>query len=356
MAPRTARSVIAALVLVIAASVAYVVVRGGGSGSSTAPDASGAVLPTSQRARVPELVRPAGFLNSAPFTIASLRGKVVLVDFWTYSCINCQRTFPFLRAWYERYRADGFVIVGVHSPEFDFERDPANVARAVARYQVTWPVVLDPGMETWDAFTNRYWPAEYLVDRQGRVARTHFGEGEYATEELAIRQLLGIAGAGPTVTEPPSPFRADQTPETYLGYLNGDLSQPSGFVHDTAFTYTLPAAPPAIGFAIGGRWRAGPESLAVAGPDATLVVRFRARLVHLVAQGPADVVVTLDDAPVPADQRPAAMTVRADGATVIHVAGPDLYTVLDGAKYRSGVLAIRSTGPPLAVFSFTFGA
>jgi hypothetical protein len=284
---------------------------------------------------------------------------VVLVDFWTYSCINCQRTFPSLRAWWDRYRSDGLVILGVHSPEFDFEKDPSNVADAVRRYGVTWPVVLDPEMATWSAYSNRYWPAEYLIDRQGRLARVHFGEGEYLETERAIRQLLAegghpVAPVDPSSTEPPNPFRDDETPETYAGYQRGELANEGGYVRDRPSGYSLPARPG--GLALGGPWLARPESVDAAGVGAELVLPFAARLVHVVASGPADVVVTLDGAPVPPDQRPPGMSVRPDGATVVRIAGPDLYTVAAGAAFRRGVLGLRSDGTPFSVFSFTFGA
>src|SRR5262249_2202352 len=130
-----------------------------------------------------------GWINSSPLTTADLRGKVVLYDFWTYSCINCQRTFPYLRSWYDRYRSAGLVIVGIHSPEFDFEHVRSNVEAAVKRYDVTWPVALDNDMKIWDAFANQYWPADYLADRQGKIRYTHFGEGDYTNTENVIRSL-----------------------------------------------------------------------------------------------------------------------------------------------------------------------
>lgn len=378
MSSRTARLVIGALVALIVGSVTWVVVGGRaprsvrGLGTGRGGTLGGAeLLNVSPRAAAPELVRPSGFLNSPPTSLQQLRGRVVLLDFWTYSCVNCQRTFPFLRTWQERYASQGLTVLGVHSPEFDFEQDPANVARAVERYHVTWPVALDPHMDTWNAFGNRYWPAEYLIDRRGRVARVHFGEGEYAQTELAIRRLLAEDGHGPAdaelvagapvVSEPPDPVRSGQTPETYAGWRLGDLANAGGYVRDTDHIYRRPAKTPSHGFALGGPWRAEPDDVRAAGPGAEIVLAFRARLVHVVAQGPAEVVVTLDGAPVPPDQRGPGMTERPDGSTVVHVEGPDLLTVLAGDRYRSGVLGLRpepagGATSTFAVFSFTFGA
>src|SRR4029077_19219991 len=138
-----------------------------------------------------------GWINSAPLTPANLTGKVVLYDFWTYSCINCVRTFPYARAFYDRYRADGLVVIGVHSPECDFEKVHTNVEAAVKRLDVTWPVALDDDMTIWNAFKNQYWPADYVADRTGHLRYTHFGEGDYSNTENVLRTLLGVPASSP---------------------------------------------------------------------------------------------------------------------------------------------------------------
>ena len=190
------RSAIALVVVVgvCGAAVTFAAAQSSGTTrSATVGVAAGSTLaldPPTQRPSAPELVAPQGFLNGHAFTMASLRGKVVLVDFWTFDCVNCQRTLPSLRTWYERYRQQGFEIVGVHTPELSEERDPRNVAAAVTRLGVGWPVVLDPNYATWDAYHNAYWPAQYLVDKHGRIAASHIGEGSYDEIDATIRSLL----------------------------------------------------------------------------------------------------------------------------------------------------------------------
>ena len=233
-------------------------------------------------------------------------GRVVLIDFWTYTCINCLRTLPYLRAWNERYRRDGLVIVGVHTPEFPFERDAANVERAISDNQLRYPVVQDNEYGTWTAFGNQYWPAKYLIDDRGHVRFVHFGEGAYEETESAIRSLLAEAGRPPgRRAGKPAAETADpgvRTPETYLGADRAD-----GFVNGPirpgprGFTAPDPDGLPPNGFAYGGAWLIGGSS-ARALSGATLSLRFRARRVFLVLGspgGPRRLEVLLDGRPIP---------------------------------------------------------
>ncbi len=195
----------------------------------------------------PEFAAIEEWVNSPPLTISGLRGKVVLLDFWTYSCINCLRTLPYIRAWYDEYRDDGLVIVGVHTPEFAFEREPDNVRRAVRDQEIEYPVALDNEYGTWEAFQNRYWPAKYFVDRRGRLRYVHFGEGDYEESERVIRELLAEDASGPLVSEEiedetPS---GEQTPETYLGYQRLDRFVGSRLVPDKEADVLDPEARPA---------------------------------------------------------------------------------------------------------------
>ena len=287
----------------------------------------------------PELAGIAEWVNSRPLTLAGLRGKVVVLDFWTYSCINCLRTLPYLKAWDKAYRADGLVIVGVHSPEFAFERVPANVRREVRSLGIRYPVALDNGFETWNAFGNRYWPAKYFLDRTGHVRFAHFGEGEYERSEQVIRQLLGETSARMvSVEESREPSFSEITPESYLGYLRLDRYAGSPIRPDEEARYRFQLTelePDHLAYA--GRWLIERER-AVAVADARLRLRFRARDVHLVMTGRGPV------------------EVRLDGRLVrtVRVAGDRLYTLLRLDEIRDGLLELRFA-PGVAGYAFTFG-
>ncbi len=274
-----------------------------------------------------------------PLTMQGLRGKVVLVDFWTYSCVNCLRTLPYLRAWDEAYRRDGLQIVGVHTPEFAFEHEADNVRSALGRLHIHYPVALDNDYGTWNAYGNRYWPAKYLIDRNGNVRFVHFGEGSYRETERVIRSLLAEQPRAQLVSAklrdrtPASPM----TPETYLGYqrLTG-LGNPA-LSPDRMAPYRLPAQLAPDQLAYGGRWRVESER-AVAGPNARLRLRFRAREVNLVLGGKGRVEVRLDGRRV--------RTVAVDGSR--------LYTLLELPRFRKGVLELR-VPRGIAGYAFTFG-
>jgi cytochrome c biogenesis protein CcdA/thiol-disulfide isomerase/thioredoxin len=278
------------------------------------------------------------WLNSKPLTMQELRGKVVLVDFWTYSCINCLRTLPHLEAWDRLYRKRGLVIVGVHTPEFAFEHVPSNVRAAVQRLGVRYPVALDNGYDTWNVYGNQYWPAEYLIDRNGHVRRAHFGEGDYDGSEKAIRSLLGERPASPASDRlrdetPTGPL----TPETYLGYERIDRFTGSKLYPDKSAEYTVPRALGKDDFAYGGRWTVRAQRI-VAGTDARLRLRYYARKVYLVLGGHGTVQVLVDGKP--------------HGA--VHVASDRLYTLVDRDSIDEATLELRFT-PGVSAYAFTFG-
>lgn len=283
----------------------------------------------------PALTGITGWLNSEPLTLEGLRGHVVLLDFWTYSCINCQRTIPRLAEWADRYADDGLVVLGVHSPEFAFEKVPGNVAANAERLGVRYPVALDNDYATWRAYGQRYWPAHYLVDAEGRVRQVHYGEGAEAETESLIRQLLGLGG--PAAVEDDVALTPGRSPETYLGgdrmgaVTNADV--PLG----APATFELTAAPPRDTFSFGGVWEVGDE-YARAGDGAQLAYHFYAAQVHLVLGGEGAVTVTVDDG----------------APRVVRVGGPpSLYTLYDGAA-RDAVIRLQlSEG--LTAYAFTFG-
>ncbi|MCA9373331.1 cytochrome c biogenesis protein DipZ [Candidatus Woesebacteria bacterium] len=234
----------------------------------------------------PDLVPGGEWFNSEPLTLADLKGKVVLVDFWTYSCINCQRTLPYLKTWWEKYHDKGLVIIGVHSPEFEFEKDPKNVAKALADFGITYPVVQDNDFATWKAYRNQYWPAKYLVDAEGFIRYSHFGEGQYDKTEETIQTLLEEAGmsAGSEPIDNPSYSTSARTPETYLGYARiENLVSREQIKQDALQTFTAPARIPDSQFAYVGDWMLTSEYAAPA-PNAELLMQFDAKEVYLVAR------------------------------------------------------------------------
>jgi cytochrome c biogenesis protein CcdA/thiol-disulfide isomerase/thioredoxin len=291
----------------------------------------------------PEFQAIEGWINSEPLTMQALRGKVVVLDFWTYSCINCLRTLPHVKAWYDAYRDDGLVIVGVHTPEFAFEREPDNVRRAVSDHGIEYPVALDPNYGTWQAWLNRYWPAKYFVDRRGHLRYAHFGEGNYEESERVIRRLLAEDADGALVSaeigdETPS---GPQTPESYLGYRRIDRFVGSRIEPNREAEYTIPPAVPLHGLAYGGRWTVEDERI-VAGEDARLRLHFTGSNVFLVLGNEGD---------------PERVEVELDGARVgtVTVTQDDLYTLarIPGEK-RDHVLDLRFT-PGTEAYAFTFG-
>ena len=288
------------------------------------------LVAVADRPAAPEFTGLAGWLNSPPLTVSGLKGQVVLIDFWTYSCVNCVRTLPHLQALHAKYGTKGLTIIGMHSPEFDFEMSRSNVAAAVKRLNVTWPVALDSHMATWNAYSNQYWPAEYLVDQQGRVAYLHDGEGDYDATERAIVSLLGTGGTVATV--PQLAQDAQETPELYAGGLRA--SQPSPIM-------------------LHGHWLDHGDYVEATGA-ATVQLLFHAQEVYIVAEA-ADsqavtVGVTLDGKPVPDAERGPDL-----GSTgTLQISRSDLFDVLTGAAPRDGTIVL-SVPAGFRLYTFTFG-
>ncbi len=292
------------------------------------------------------------WINSKPLTMAGLKGKVVLVDFWTYSCINCVRTLPYLNDWYKKYHDRGFVIVGVHSPEFGFEKDPANVRAAVAARHIAYPVALDNDLETWENFNNEYWPAHYLISSEGKVVYTHFGEGDDDITENNIRYLLGLKSAAKTEVADKQTFSPDQTPETYLGYARAEgYTGAPDLQHDLSVHYTPASSVPQDGWTLQGQWHVGPQRDTAMAAGAGLRLNFTAKDVYLVmgsADGsPLQVEVKLNGAPASGkDLHNGAITVTRH----------TIYHVISQKAAKNGLLEITTPKPGLEVYSFTFGS
>jgi thiol-disulfide isomerase/thioredoxin len=243
------------------------------------------------------LERADEWLNSSPLTMADLRGKVVLIDFWTYTCINWRRTLPYVRAWAEKYRDQGLVVIGVHAPEFAFEKNLNNVRWAVKDMRVDYPVAVDSEHVIWRAFNNQYWPALYFVDAQGRVRHMYFGEGAYEQSEMIIQELLREAGAGAASGEPVSvdgrgfEAAADwgdlKSPENYVGYERTEnFASPEGAVLDKPRMYQLPAMLRLNEWALSGEWTVRKDTAVATKPNGAIAYRFHARDLHLI-MGPA---------------------------------------------------------------------
>jgi thiol-disulfide isomerase/thioredoxin len=242
---------------------------------------------------LPSLAGATGWLNSPPLTAAGLRGRVVLVDFWTYTCINWLRTLACLRAWAETYQDHGLVVIGVHTPEFDFEHDLDNVRRAVKDLRVDYPVAVDSDYAIWTAFDNHYWPALYVVDAQGQVRHHRFGEGGYQQAEMILRQLLTEAGAGGIDQdlvsvdagglEAPADWDSLWSPENYLGYeRTQNFASPDGAVLGTRQVYAVPARLRLNHWAVAGDWTVNPQAIVLNAPEGRIAYRFHARDLHLV--------------------------------------------------------------------------
>lgn len=316
---------------------------------------------------LPPLDGAVQWLNSPPLTAQALKGKVVLVDFWTYSCINCLRTLPYVKAWAEKYRDQGLVVIGVHAPEFAFERDVGNVTKAMKDLGINYPVAIDNDYKIWRAFNNEYWPAHYFADAQGRIRYHHFGEGEYAESERVIQQLLREAGASKvadglitadaTGVQLAPDMNEVQSPETYVGYQRAEHFVPqTGLVPDKVSAYSTPAQLALNDWGLDGQWNVGLERAISSAPASRIVYRFHARDLHLVL-GPG------------ADGKPVRFKVLIDGKAPGDAHGTDVAPDGSGSvteqrlyqlvRQNGGVtdrtFSIEFLDPGVSAYAFTFG-
>jgi len=350
-----------------------------GEGSSTmamSGAASGqAMMRVAQRSgelpiegEIPSLGGATAWLNSPPLSPQTLRGKVVLVDFWTYSCINCLRALPYVNGWYEKYKNVGLVVLGVHAPEFAFEKDVGNVRRAVGDLHIHYPVALDNDYSIWKGFDNQYWPAHYFIDAQGRIRGHHFGEGNYVEAENLIRQLLtdaghmdlppaGIESARVMGVEAAADEAHDESPETYIGYRRAEnFGSAGGFAQDRPKAYAAPGSLALNQWALAGTWEVDPEKAVLRAAPGKIEFRFFARDLHLVV-GPGR------------DARPVRFRVLLDGAPPAANHGSDtdtggqgvitqqrLYQLIrQSADVREHVFSIEFLDAGAQAYSFTFG-
>jgi cytochrome c biogenesis protein CcdA/thiol-disulfide isomerase/thioredoxin len=316
---------------------------------------------------LPPLDGAVQWLNSPPLTAQALKGKVVLVDFWTYSCINCLRTLPYVKAWAEKYRDQGLVVIGVHAPEFAFERDVGNVTKAMKDLGINYPVAVDNDYRIWRAFNNEYWPAHYFADAQGRIRYHHFGEGEYAESERVIQQLLreagaakvdnGLINANATGVQLAPDMNEVQSPETYVGYQRAEHFVPeASLAPDTVATYNPPSQLALNDWSLDGQWKVGSERATSSAPASRIVYRFHARDLHLVL-GPNT------------DGKPVRFKVLIDGKAPGDAHGTDvapdgrglvteqrLYQLVrQSSVVNDHTFSIEFLDPGVSAYAFTFG-
>jgi thiol-disulfide isomerase/thioredoxin len=302
--------------------------------------------------KAPELILGGAWLNTQPLKLKELENKVILIDFWTYSCINCQRTFPYLKSWWDKYEKEGLVIIGVHSPEFEFEKDKENVEKALKDFGIEYPIMQDNEFATWTAYRNRYWPAKYLIDKDGVIRYTHFGEGDYDETEQAIQQLLEeLTNKEINAKIENTEYEIyAKTPELYLGYLRiNALRSPEQIHTNTFINYSKPTTLPLNTFAYEGEWEITPEySTPIKGSK--LYLKFDAKQVFLVARstkGTGKIKVYLDN------------EMEKGGKDVIdgemEVSTDRLYRVIQLPSPGTHNLRLEFVNDGIQIFAFTFG-
>jgi thiol-disulfide isomerase/thioredoxin len=315
----------------------------------------------------PEVAEISGYINSDPITLADLNGKVVLVDFWTYSCINCIRTIPYLNAWHEKYADKGLVILGVHTPEFEFEKDYSNVKAAVEKFEIKYPVLLDNDKGTWKAFENRYWPHKYLIDDEGYIRYDHIGEGGYADTEKVIQSLLSERaahmGVNATIDRsisnpentPSVNFGRIDTPELYFGYqfARAQLGNAEGFKPDQTVTYKIPenATITPNRIYLGGDWKNNPDNMELQSAEGRIVLSYSAKSVNIVAGGNGNLYISEDGSNLTGSSRGFDVSEQ----NTVSINGQKLYNLVMHEEYGRHQLVIDVVGNGFEIYTFTFG-
>ena len=313
----------------------------------------------------PDLVGIAQYLNTTPEKLSGeMKDKVILYDIWTYTCINCIRTLPYITAWDDKYADQGLLIIGVHSPEFEFEKDPENVKMAIEKYGINYPVVLDNDKKTWKAFENRYWPHKFLVDYEGYIRYDKIGEGGYDETEKIIQQLLDernislgiqMASAAPLVDIDEFEHSMFRTPELYFGYKfaqnRNQLGSEEGFKPGKIVTYLESNKIDLNKFYLTGDWKNYEDSMELVSDTGTIKLLYNAKQVNIVTDNVAELEIFLDGEPIPAKYSGDDIT---SGNRLI-VSEPDLYNIISSEKSSSHVMEIQIKGKGFQIFTFTFG-
>jgi len=326
-------------------------------------------LDKSQLKKAPEFEGITVYINSNGTKLSDLKGKVVLVDFWTYSCINCIRTLPYLVDWNQKYSDKGLVIVGIHSPEFEFEKNIDNVKQAVTRFGIKYPVLLDNNHDTWNAYQNSYWPRKYLVDSEGYIRYDHIGEGGYLETQNTIRQLLtermkqqGVQIAEINQTKSSTPqtqsvdFNQIRTPELYFGYqyARDQLGNTEGFSPEKTVNYTIPASnlKPNVIY-LKGQWKNNPDSMELVGTNGSIVLDYSAKSVNIVAGGKGQLNVKVDGKDNNVSNTSKGNELDAEGTLTID--GQRLYNIANDKNYGNHVIEINANENGFKIYTFTFG-
>ena len=323
--------------------------------------ASASLLP--ELGKAPDFVGISAWINSPPLDLSQLRGKVVLVDFWTYSCINCIRTIPYLNSWYSRYGQDGLVVVGVHTPEFQFERNYTNVLAATKSLGVKYPVALDNNYSTWNVYGNEYWPSEYVIDQTGVIRHTQIGEGDYNTTETIIRELLQSAGynvgsgsVSNSVNATTVNFMKIGTPEIYVGYntIKAPIGNPQGFSPEHVVDYTIEGLLQNSTVYFSGRWYNANDSMIAAGNDSKVFLTYDARSVNIVAQGNSSTIeVDLDGGNLSLTNIGSDLSFKG-GVASANISMARLYNLVNTPAYGWHEIEIMAS-PGFRLYTFTFG-
>jgi len=315
--------------------------------------------------QAPDLVGIAHYLNTTSEKLSGeMEGKVILYDIWTYSCINCVRTLPYITAWSDKYSDQGFLVIGIHSPEFEFEKNPENVQMAVDKHGINYPVVLDNDMETWKAFENRYWPRKYIADHEGYIRYDHIGEGGYKETEKVIQQLLkerqtslGIQMASASVLVDIEEFEHTmfRTPELYFGYTfaqnRNQLGSEEGFQPGKIVTYTDDTDIDLHKFYLTGDWKNHKDSMELISETGTIKVLYNAKEVNIVTDSDAKLEIFLDGKPL--DVKYSGKDIPTGNSLI--VLDPNLYNIISSENSASHLMEININGKGLQMFTFTFG-
>lgn len=350
--------------IVIAAGVSLVSVYLGSIEQEAVQEFTVSPVDKSNFRVAPEIVGIAEYINTTPEELnTKIQDSVVLYDIWTYSCINCIRTLPFITAWDDKYSDQGLLIIGIHSPEFEFEKDPVNVIAAMEKHGIEYPVVMDNDMDTWKAFENRYWPRKYIADHEGYIRYDHIGEGAYQETERVIQELLAERAFAMQSSMPSQDLvelesfqhTSSRTPELYLGYKlaagRSQLGNDEGFRPNQSITYSsIPDTLDTHKFYMVGTWQNGPESMKLESDSGAIHLQYFAKEVNIVTEGVGTIEVYLDGEPIATNYQGYSLD-----DYILEVSEPGLYNIVTSDVAGTHMLELRITTPGVEIFTYTFG-